>query len=97
MPADPQTIDVARSHLAAGRLPEAEAACRQMLRDDEANPRALHLLALIQGRNGRLAEGAALLDRAVQLAPDVAAARNDLGAMLVTLARPLEAEAQFRA
>lgn len=98
---DPQTLELARSHRAAGRLAEAEAACREILQADEApdadQAPALHLLALIQAQTGRLADGAALLTRAVQLAPDSVAARNDLGAMLITLARPLEAEAQFRA
>ena len=97
MPTTPQPIDLARSHLAAGRLAEAEAACRDLLRDDEACVPALHLQALATAQTGRLAEGAALLERAVQLAPDAVAARNDLGAMLITLARPLEAEAQLRA
>ncbi len=97
MPATPQTIDLARSHLAAGRMAEAEAACRQVLGHDEASAPALHLLALVHGQTGRLAQAAALLERAVHLAPEVVAARNDLGAMLITLARPLDAEAQFRA
>jgi len=101
MPTPPQLIDVARSHLAAGRLAEAEAACRDILRDilgdDAACAPALHVQALAEAGLGRLPEGAGLLERAVQLAPESFAARNDLGAMLILLGRPLEGETQLRA
>lgn len=99
MPASAQNslIDQARAHLAAGRMTEAEAVCRDILREDETHAPALHLNALVLAQTGRLPEGAALLARSVGLAPDSVAARNDLGAMLIALGRPLEAEVEFRA
>jgi Tfp pilus assembly protein PilF len=97
MPAPAQTLDTARAHLAAGRLAEAEAACQDLLRQDEVCVPALHVLALVQAQTGRLGPGAASLEQAVQLAPDNFAARNDLGAMLITLNRPDKAEIQLQA
>ncbi|MBL8200632.1 MAG: tetratricopeptide repeat protein [Chromatiales bacterium] len=78
-------------------MAEAEAACLERLRQDEANVPVLHLLALIRAQTGRLQDGAALLERVVGLAPDLLAARSDLGAMLITLARPEAAEPHLRA
>jgi tetratricopeptide (TPR) repeat protein len=97
MSAPEHTIEAARAHLAAGRAAEAEAECAGLLRQDEANVPALHLLALIRAQAGRLAEGASLLERAVALAPDLAAARSDLGAMLILLGRAEAAEPHLRA
>jgi len=97
MPAPAHTIGAARAELAAGRVAEADAACLALLRGDPADVAAMHLLALIRARAGRLEEGAGLLDRVVQLAPDSLAARNDLSAMLITLGRPEAAEATLRA
>lgn len=96
-PAQAQALDAARAHLAAGRAAEAEAACLGLLTQDETDVAALHLLALILAQTGRLPEGAALLERAVELAPGSLAARSDLGAMLITLARPEAAEPHLRA
>jgi tetratricopeptide (TPR) repeat protein len=86
------TLDAARAHLAGGRAAEAEAACIELLRQDDADVHTLHLLALIRAQTGRVAEGAALLERVVGLAPESAAARSDLGAMLILLKRPEAAE-----
>jgi tetratricopeptide (TPR) repeat protein len=92
-----QTLDAARAHLAAGRAVEAEAVCTELLRQNDSDVHALHLLALIRAQTGRLAEGAALLERAVQLSPDSPAARSDLGAMLIMLKRAEAAETHLRA
>ncbi|MBM4221694.1 MAG: tetratricopeptide repeat protein [Gammaproteobacteria bacterium] len=91
------TLEVARAHLAAGRVAEAEAACTGLLQQNDADVHALHLLALIRAQTGRLADGATLLERVVALAPDSPAARSDLGAMLIMLKRPEAAEVQLRA
>ncbi|MEO7387401.1 MAG: putative 2OG-Fe(II) oxygenase, partial [Gammaproteobacteria bacterium] len=52
--------------------------------------------ARIQVAAGRLGEAVALLELTVQSAPDSVAARHELGALLITLRRPREAEDQFR-
>ena len=83
MPAPANTLEAARAHLAGGRVAEAEAACVELLRQDDADVHALYLLALIRAQTGRVAEGAALLERVAGLAPESAAARSDLGAMLI--------------
>ncbi len=93
----PATLETARGHLAAGHLADAEATCVELLRETGTDPAALHLLGLVRAQSGRLAEGAALLEQSVALAPDSLAARNDLGAMLITLSRPEAAEAHLRA
>lgn len=97
MSAPVHTLEAARAHLAAGRAAEAEAECAGLLRQNEGDVHALHLLALIRAQTGRLAEGAALLERAVALAPDSPAARSDLGAMLIMLKRAEAAETHLRA
>jgi tetratricopeptide (TPR) repeat protein len=91
------SIATARAHRAAGRAAEAETICREILRQDDGDLLALHLLALIRAEAGRVAEGVNLLERVVTLAPDSLAARNDLGAMLISLSRPESAEPHLRA
>ncbi len=96
MPAEKPLIAAARAALVAGRAAEAEASCRELLRDDPENPELLHLQALARSRAGRVAEGAQLLERAVAAAPGCAAAHSDLGAMLIKLGRPEAAVQRLR-
>lgn len=63
----------------AGRLGEAERACRQALRQDPAQPQALTLLGVIARQAGRLDAAIDLLRRATQVAPDYADAYYNLG------------------
>jgi predicted O-linked N-acetylglucosamine transferase (SPINDLY family) len=55
--------------LRAGRLPDAAAACQQILALDPAQPVATHYLGVVACHLGRLDEGVATLRRASDLAP----------------------------
>ena len=64
--------------LAENRLPDAEAALRQRLRDDATDVAAIRMLAEVAGRIGRYEDAEKLLARALQLAPGFGAARANL-------------------
>lgn len=81
-----------------GQLAAAEAGYRAVLREDPAQPDALHLLGLIAYQTGQHQRAVELIGRAVALAPDLAAAHTNLGNALLALGRAAEAkEAQRRA
>ncbi|HWW56003.1 MAG TPA: sulfotransferase [Sphingopyxis sp.] len=64
--------------LAEDRLPDAEAALRQRLREDATDVAAIRMLAEVAGRIGRYDDAEKLLSRALQLAPGFGAARANL-------------------
>jgi tetratricopeptide (TPR) repeat protein len=64
--------------LAENRLPEAEAALRQRLREDATDVAAIRMLAEVAGRLGRYEDAEKLLSRALDLAPGFGAARANL-------------------
>lgn len=64
--------------LAEDRLPDAEAALRQRLREDATDVAAIRMLAEVAGRLGRYEDAGKLLSRALQLAPGFGAARANL-------------------
>ena len=66
-------------HHRAGRLREAELACRQVLRQDPAQPQALTLLGVIARQAGRPDAAIELFRRATQVAPTYADAYYNLG------------------
>ncbi|HUG03997.1 MAG TPA: sulfotransferase [Steroidobacteraceae bacterium] len=78
--ADParQQISQAAEHHRAGRLEEAEAIYREILRRDPRNLEALRLLALIAMNAEHYGQAEQLLKRAVEIAPDFLAAWVDL-------------------
>jgi tetratricopeptide (TPR) repeat protein len=78
--ADParQQIAQAAEHHRAGRLEEAEAIYRDILRRDPRNLEALRLLALIAMNTEHYGQAEKLLKRAVEVAPDYLAAWLDL-------------------
>jgi predicted TPR repeat methyltransferase len=78
-----------------GRLDEAEALYRGVLRADPAHFDALHLLGVVEGQHSRFEAALPLLERAVALRPDNAAALNNLGNTLAGLQRHAEAVAAF--
>ncbi|MCL4776402.1 MAG: tetratricopeptide repeat protein [Gammaproteobacteria bacterium] len=92
-----EPLAAARTALAAGRLTEAEAACEARLAQQAADPRALHLLALVRFRCGRGEEALRLLERALRADPALVAVQSDLGAMQVMLGHPEAALAPLRA
>ena len=63
----------------AGRLDEAEAAYREILRQAPEHADALHLLGLIARSRGRVQEAAALIERAVALNDASPVYHNNLG------------------
>jgi tetratricopeptide (TPR) repeat protein len=74
---DGAMVDAALA-LAEDRLPDAEAALRQRLREDATDVAAIRMLAEVAGRIGRYEDAEKLLSRALQLAPGFGAARANL-------------------
>ncbi len=71
-----------------GRLLEAEAVCREILKVQPNVPEAEHLLGLIAHQNGRLGEAIAHVQRATGLAPQAALFHANLGEMYRLAGRP---------
>jgi predicted TPR repeat methyltransferase len=78
-----------------GRLAEAEAAYRRVLRHAPAHFDSLHLLGVIAGQTHRFDEAHQLLTRALAQRPDSASALTNLGNVLGNLGRHLEAIQTF--
>jgi tetratricopeptide (TPR) repeat protein len=78
--ADParELIAKAAAYQRAGKLEEAEAAYREILRRDPRHVEALRLLALIAIQTEHYGQAVELLARALEVAPDYAAAWIDL-------------------
>ncbi|HEY2533288.1 MAG TPA: hypothetical protein VGJ20_36045, partial [Xanthobacteraceae bacterium] len=64
-----------------GRLIEAEAICRKILQVQPDLPEAEHLLGIIAHQGGKVGEALAHVQRATQLAPQVALFHANLGEM----------------
>ncbi|MBU0825790.1 MAG: tetratricopeptide repeat protein, partial [Alphaproteobacteria bacterium] len=77
--------------LAEDRLPDAEAALRQRLREDATDVAAIRMLAEVAGRIGRYADAEKLLNRALELAPGFGAARANLATVFYKQNRYAEA------
>src|SRR5260221_2874558 len=75
----PRKLDAALQHHQAGRLPEAEAAYREMLAVDPENSDALHFLGVISHQRGEHERAAELISRALSRNPSNAPAHNNLG------------------
>ncbi|MEH6810005.1 MAG: sulfotransferase [Hyphomonas oceanitis] len=71
----PELIEAA-SHIMAGAFGKAEPLCRIVLKRDPLDVNAMRLLAEIGMEVGRLEDAEALLERALQLAPDFRLARG---------------------
>jgi len=78
-----------------GRLPEAQALYRQILREDPGHFDALHLSGLIAHQNGDAAAAVELIRRALVINPHEASAHCNLGSVLQQLGRLPEAVASF--
>ena len=90
-------ITVARKHVQAGRLREAEDLYRQILSAERDSPEALDGLGTLACRFGRPIEGLPLLTKAVELAGTNARYRVNLGYAYMALGNSGEAEACLRA
>jgi tetratricopeptide (TPR) repeat protein len=80
----------------AGRLREAERACRRTLAADPQHARALHLLALIADRAGRRPEAVGLARRAAASAPDDAVVHHSLGDLLLSAGSAADAISAYQ-
>src|SRR4051812_39787024 len=92
-----QAIDIALGHHRAGRLAEAEAIYRKVLAAMPDHPSALHWLGVIARQTNHPQDELTLLRRSVELNPNDAAARQDLGETLAARKELAEAETQYRA
>ena len=92
-----QAIEVAVQHHQAGRLPEAEAMCRQILAVDPQHGEALHRLGVIAFQCGQGETAVNLIERAIAANPaECVHYPNNLGLVLASLGRLDEAIASHR-
>ena len=92
----PDELAAALDHRRAGRLEDAEAACRQTLAREPDNAKAWRLLGAICLEADRLEEGEGSLRRALELQPDDAVTQHALGRALAEQDKLREAEAACR-
>ncbi|MFM9977773.1 MAG: sulfotransferase [Sphingomonadaceae bacterium] len=88
--ANPVLVEAALA-LHDNRIAEAEPRLRAELKRDPFNVAAIRMLAEVAGRIGRYRDAETLLHRALELAPDFAAARANLATCLYRQNRPTEA------
>ncbi|MCC7086444.1 MAG: tetratricopeptide repeat protein [Pirellulales bacterium] len=91
-----EVLATAMQCLTAGRLAQAEAACRRVLAFEPEHARAWHLLGGIACARGALKEAADCVRRAVALAPNLAEAHGDLGLVLHQMGDLGAAEESYR-
>jgi len=84
-------------HLRAGRLPQAEAACREILRTQPGHAPTLHLLGLTAQQQGDHARAVETFTKAIRNQPKSALYLQHRGVSLRTLGRTDEAIEDFRA
>jgi protein O-GlcNAc transferase len=90
-------LQASLQHHEAGRLGEAEAAYRGILKADPKNASALHLLGLLVHQLGRNEEALGLLRRSIQLSTFAPHFHSNLAGVLGKLGRPQEALEHLRA
>jgi predicted TPR repeat methyltransferase len=88
-------VGMAAQLMEAGQLELAESTCRAVLASSPSDPDALHLLGVVLGQRGAIADAVKPLERAVTLAPGNPSAWLNLGILLIDSA-PSRAEACFR-
>ena len=86
-PAAAQTLNLALQHHGAGRLPEAEAAYRQILSENPKHAATLHFMGVIAYQSGEPGAAVELIERALTAKPDLFEAWNNLGAAYRQLGR----------
>lgn len=90
-----QIIQDAVARHRAGRLGDAEALYRRVLKDEARNSDALHLLGVVLFQQGRHAEAADFIRRAIAARPGMADFHNHLAVALGGAGRPREALAEL--
>jgi predicted O-linked N-acetylglucosamine transferase (SPINDLY family) len=88
-------LAAALAHHSAGRLADAEAAYREILRADPGNIDATHFLGVIAYQQGRLEDAERMIRDALARKPENPPAHNNLGNILDRLGRADEAAASF--
>jgi tetratricopeptide (TPR) repeat protein len=78
-PPAPRAIEIARAHHLAGRLPEAERICRQLLQADPEDADALNLLGVMAHQAGNNERAVELIEKAICRQPASAKFLNNLG------------------
>jgi tetratricopeptide (TPR) repeat protein len=91
MPSAHEMLTAALAHHQAGRLPEAEAAYREILAVEPSSVDAWHLLGILSQQTGQRQQAEECLRRALSLNPDSAEARYNLGLVLLSEHKPDEA------
>lgn len=90
-PAGGEALAQGLAHHRAGRLVDAAACYRAVLRHEPARFDALHLLGVIEHQHGRPQEALAWFERALAVDASTAAVHANRGAVLRELQRPAEA------
>ncbi|MBT9568773.1 MAG: tetratricopeptide repeat protein [Thiobacillus sp.] len=83
-------------HQEAGRLVEADAACKQILQLAPDHPDALHLQAMIAYQVGMHDVASVLLQHVVEIAPNYADAHHNLGVVLMAQGHAADAASSYR-
>ena len=91
-----EALKIAIEHHQAGRLQEAEAIYRQILRLQPNNPGALHFLGLIAHQVGQHQVAVEYMQRVIKMDPKVPDYHNNLGLALQEQGRLEEAGAHYR-
>jgi Flp pilus assembly protein TadD len=91
-----QAFQIAIQHHQAGRLPEAEQICRQILDRQPNQPDATYLLGLVALDGGRFTVASEILGRASKMMPDFPYVHFKLGISLARQGKNEEAIAAFR-
>ena len=91
-----QIVAQIASSYSKGDFREAERLCRQLLKSDNADAQALHLLAQVVNQQGRYAEAIGVMEKLLALDPMQPSFYNDYGVMLASLDRWAEAETAYR-
>jgi predicted O-linked N-acetylglucosamine transferase (SPINDLY family) len=89
-------LQMAAAHFQAGRLAEADDACRQILQLSPNHPDALHMQGMIAYQIGMHDVAAILLGSVVEIAPNFADGHNNLGVVFMAQGSLDEAVASFR-
>ena len=92
-----EAFALALRHHQSGRLAEAEQGYRKILQMQPQHPDSLHLLGIIALQTGNPEPALTLIQRAVDLRPDGAVYRNNLGQVLERLGRVDDAARAYEA
>ena len=92
----PQALDLAVTHLNAGRRGEVENICLKVLDVEPDNAQALHLVAVLAHLAGKQGIALALIEKALRIAPGDAQFHYNHGVVLGSLRRPEAALAAYR-